>query len=110
MTKLNLLIAGLYATSALASPWSRYQKRGGGGGYGDHGGHNGHNGHGGGWGTKKTTATPELPTGYGGSASETSPWGYGSTTGCEASTVTETQGKKLRYESITMYLYLQSIY
>ena len=107
MAKLQLLLAGLHATSALASPWSRYQKRGGGGGWGGYN-HGGHGDRGGEWG-KQTTASADSPKGYGLSASETSPWGYGSTPGCEAVTVTETQGMNFRYAfmlAISMFIVL----
>ena len=89
MGKIQFVLAGLYATTALASPWSRNQRRGGGGGGHDR---DGHGGGGGGWGGKPATDVGS-PGGYGTSASETSPWGYGTTSGCEAVTVTETAGK-----------------
>lgn len=73
MTKAKILLAGLYASSALASPWFRNKKR-------DDGWGTGTNGLPGGYGT---TASPTQTGGGGG-------WGYGTTSTCEATTVTET--------------------
>ena len=72
MAKTKLLLAGIYAASALASPWYRNQKRGEVGGWQDHNG--------------------EQPTGGGnGQPYPQGGWGYSSTSGCVASTITETQ-------------------
>lgn len=72
MAKLQFLLAGLYATSALASPWSRVKR---GGGWGDNGG----------------------PGGYGETTTKGNGWGYGET--CKASTVTKTQKASTVYET-----------
>lgn len=76
MAKLQFLLAGLYATSALASPWARIKR---GGGWGDNGG----------------------PGGYGQSTTTTEggAWGYGTTTTCKASTITKTQKASTVYET-----------
>ena len=70
MTKVQLLLAGLCATSAFASPWNRFKKRG------DD------------WDDGKHTGPGGFPHGYG--TTETG-WGYGTSSTCEASTVTEVQ-------------------
>lgn len=77
MAKLQFLLAGFYATSALASPWARIKR---GGGWGDNGGP-------GGYGQSTTTTT------------EGGAWGYGSTTTCKASTITKTQKASTVYET-----------
>ena len=70
MAKVKLLLAGLYATSAFASPWFRNKKRGA---------------------EWDSTSPGGPPGGYGStqSAAPTSPWGYGTTSTCQAVTVTE---------------------
>ena len=90
MAKFQLLVAGLCATSALASPWARNQKRDGWG--------SSSKSHGGPWGYGSTT-TPSAATT---SASETSPWGYGSSSTCEASTVTETCTETQKGSTLTI--------
>lgn len=82
MAKIKLLVAGLYATSAFASPWFRNKKRGESWGDQEHTGPDR-------WDDK---SPGEQPWGYGTTESaQTSPWGYGSTSTCEVVTVTETQ-------------------
>lgn len=68
MAKIQLLLVGLYATSAFASPWFRNKKRGE-------------------W---DTTSPGGQPWGYGSTESPapTSPWGYGTSNTCQAVTVT----------------------
>ena len=75
MAKLQFLLAGLYATSALASPWARIKR---GGGWGD----------GGPGGNGESTSTTD---GY--------PGGYGGTSTCQAITVTKTQKASTVYQT-----------
>ena len=84
MAKINLLLAGLYATSAFASPWFRNKKRGDG------------------WGTETPAG---QPYGYGSTKSPapTSPWGYGTTSTCEATTVTEVETRPGEYVSCSTF-------
>lgn len=87
MANVKVLLAGLYFSSAFASPGNRNPKRGG--GWGEH---DDHTTRGGGWiWGKKTTGENGRPWGYGTTSSEDGGWGYGSATACVASTVTETQ-------------------
>ena len=79
MAIVKLLVAGLWTSSVVASPWSRNQKRGDGG--------KKHHGHETTWG--HDTTTDGSPAGYR-STSEVGGWGYGSTSVCSAGTVTET--------------------
>jgi hypothetical protein len=78
MATLKLLFAGLFASAAFASPWNRNPNRGN-----ERKKHNAH--HNKGWGT----TTDESPPGYE-TTSAGAGWGYGSTSVCLASTVTET--------------------
>ena len=89
MAILKLLVAGLWTSSAVASPWSRNQRRGD--------GRKKHNGHETTWG--HDTTTDGGPAGYG-STSEGGSWGYGSTSACSASTITET----LQGSTSTIYM------
>lgn len=81
MATLKVVLAGLFASTAFASPWNRKK---------DHDDawkeHHGHH--------VKSWGPGEGPPGYGPSGYDTSSagagWGYGSTSVCLASTVTET--------------------
>lgn len=79
MTNVKLLLAGLYAASAFASPWSRYLKRGEDGWTGEHHGVDS-------WGKGHHGGHPYGGCGNSESAGPTRPWGYGSTSSCEAET------------------------
>ena len=75
MAKIQFLLAALYATAALGSPWARIKR---GGEYGN------------------------PPPGYGKTTTTTKedhPWGYGSTTTCKATTVTKTQQASTVYHT-----------
>ena len=86
MAKFTLVLAGLYATTAFASPWYRNQPRGGPGGWENH--HGGHNTDDWGWG-KKSSHGYGQPGEYGSTtSSEGGLWGHGTTSACVVSTVT----------------------
>lgn len=86
MAMLKVLVAGLWATSAIASPWSRNQKRGD--GWKKHDGHRTKTNH--------HDTTEVSPVGYG-STSEGGGWGYGTSSTCSAQTVTETSAASTVY-------------